>query len=224
MTEVPSHTPQCGRARGASLRQPLLVVISAPSGAGKTSLVRALLAGDDRVAVSVSHTTRPPRPTDVDGRDYHFVSPATFAAMRDAGEFLEHATVFGHAYGTSRQAVLDQVACGHDVILEIDWQGAAQVREAWPDAVTVFILPPSRQALLARIEGRGQDQPAVIARRMEEAAIELAQHADFDHLVVNDDFEQATQELATIVTGCRNDSPPPRAQHTELLARLLGER
>lgn len=204
-----------------SPRQPLLFVISAPSGAGKTSLVRALLAGDERLAVSVSHTTRPPRATDVDGSDYHFVSPAEFQAMRDAGEFLEHANVFGHAYGTSRKAVRDQVECGRDVILEIDWQGAAQVREAWPEAVTVFILPPSREALRARIEGRGQDQPAVIARRMEEATIELAQHADFDHLVVNDDFETATRELAAIVTACRNGKPPARVDHAALLSRLL---
>ena len=206
--------PACGR-------QPLLFVISAPSGAGKTSLVRALVAGDDRLAVSVSHTTRPPRPTDVDGRDYHFVSPPEFEAMRDAGEFLEHASVFGHAYGTSRQAVLEQVQCGRDVILEIDWQGAAQVREAWPGAVTVFILPPSRQALRARIEGRGQDRPEVIARRMEEATRELAQHADFDHLVVNDDFEAATQELAAIVDGCRNGAPRARKDHGALLGQLL---
>lgn len=202
-------------------REPLLVVISAPSGAGKTSLVRALLAEDDRLTVSVSHTTRPPRSTDVDGRDYHFVSSPAFQAMRDAGEFLEHASVFGHAYGTSRQAVLDQVRCGRDVILEIDWQGAAQVREAWPSAVTVFILPPSRQALRSRIERRGQDKPEVIARRMEEATRELAQHADFDHLVVNDDFDVATRELAAIVTGCRNGDAPPRIDHAALLAQLL---
>ena len=202
-------------------REPLLFVISAPSGAGKTSLVRALLAGDDRLAVSVSHTTRPPRPTDVDGRDYHFVSSPAFQAMRDAGEFLEHASVFGHAYGTSRQAVLEQVRRGRDVILEIDWQGAAQVRRAWPGAVTVFILPPSRQALRTRIEGRGQDKPEVIARRMEEATRELAQHADFDHLVVNDNFEVATRELAAIVQGCRTANPLPRADHRALLGQLL---
>lgn len=216
-----TSAPQSQREIPGSPRQPLLFVISAPSGAGKTSLVRALLAGDQRLAVSVSHTTRPPRATDVDGSDYHFVSPAEFQAMCDAGEFLEHASVFGHAYGTSRQAVLDRVRGGQDVILEIDWQGAAQVRAAWPDAVTVFILPPSREALRSRLEGRGQDQPAVIARRMEEATHELAQHADFDHLVVNDDFEAATQELATIVTGCRHGNPPPRANHTALLSRLL---
>ena len=157
----------------------------------------------------------------MDGRDYHFVSSRAFQAMRDAGEFLEHARVFGHAYGTSRRAVLDQVRCGRDVILEIDWQGAAQVRGAWPGAVTVFILPPSRQALRARIEGRGQDQPEVIARRMEEATRELAQHADFDHLVVNDDFEVATRELATIVQGCRTGSPPPRTDQLALLGQLL---
>ena len=202
-------------------RKPLLFVVSAPSGAGKTSLVRALLAGDDRLAVSVSHTTRPPRATDVDGRDYHFVSPIRFAAMRDAGDFLEHASVFGHAYGTSRQAVLDQVRCGRDVILEIDWQGAAQVREAWPGAVTVFILPPSREALRTRIEGRGQDRPEVIARRMEEATRELAQHGDFDHLVVNDDFEEAAQELVGIVEGYRGGNPPLRTDQRGLLGRLL---
>ena len=208
-------------AAPARQRQSMLFVISAPSGAGKTSLVRALEAGDARLAVSVSHTTRPPRPTDVDGRDYHFVSSPDFQAMRDAGEFLESASVFGHAYGTSRQAVLEQVRCGRDVILEIDWQGAAQVREAWPGAVTVFILPPSRQALRARIEGRGQDRPEVIARRMEEATRELAQHADFDHLVVNDDFELATRELAAIVEGCRHERPPSRQDHGALLGQLL---
>ena len=165
-----------------------LFVVSAPSGAGKTSLIEALAASDASLAVSISHTTRAKRAAERDGIHYHFVSRADFTAMRDAGEFLEWADVFGHAYGTSRQAVRRAIDGGRDVILEIDWQGAAQVRRSWPDAVTIFVLPPSRAALARRLNDRGQDDAEVIARRMRQAAADMSHHGDFDHAIVNDDF------------------------------------
>lgn len=210
-------------ACSAGRAEPTLFVISAPSGAGKTSLVKALLAADDRLAVCVSHTTRPRRAAETDGVDYHFVSAGAFASMRAAGAFLESALVFGHDYGTSREAVAREMARGLDVILEIDWQGAAQVRRAWRGPVTVFILPPSMQALAERLRVRGQDGADVIARRLDQAALEISRHGDFDHVVVNDDFDAAVRRLAAIVDGCRRGSPPPRADHGELLARLLAD-
>ena len=210
-------------APSAGRTSPRLFVISAPSGAGKTSLVKALLGADDRLAVCVSHTTRPRRAAETDAIDYHFVSAGAFAAMRDAGAFLEHARVFDHDYGTSREAVKLQLGRGLDVILEIDWQGAAQVRRAWPDPVTVFILPPSRETLAQRLRRRGQDGDDVIARRMAEVVLEISQHGDFDHVVVNDDFDAARRQLAAIVDGCRRGTPPPRADHGDLLARLLSD-
>lgn len=198
-----------------------LFVISAPSGAGKTSLISALAESDCSLTVSISHTTRPRRGAEQDGVHYHFVDPETFATMRARHEFLECADVFGHAYGTSRRTVLDAVAAGRDVILEIDWQGAAQVRERWQAAVTIFVLPPSRAALVARLRRRGQDLPDVIAARTAQAVAEMSHYAEFDHVVVNDDFAAALAALQEIVEATRAERRLARADHGALIAELL---
>ncbi len=180
-----------------------LYIISAPSGAGKSSLLRALLESGrvDGVEISVSHTTRAARPGEVDGVDYHFVDMPAFEAMVAADDFLEHARVFDNCYGTSRSAVETRLAGGVDVILEIDWQGARRVRELLPAAVSVFILPPTRAALEARLTGRGQDDAAVIARRMRDAVSEMSHYGEYDYLVINDDFQQAVNDLVAIFSG-----------------------
>ncbi|MFP4697042.1 guanylate kinase [Thiohalospira sp.] len=198
-----------------------LYVISAPSGAGKTSLVRALVEHTPDIAVSVSHTTRPPRAGETDGVDYHFVDVPTFEAMVAEGAFLEHAKVFDNYYGTSRNAALDGVDEGRDVILEIDWQGARQVRESIPQSVGIFILPPSRAVLAERLQGRGQDSAEVIQRRMEAAQAEMAHFDEFDYLVVNDDFDTALAELGSIVTARRLRGAAQRWRHAQLLDELL---
>lgn len=198
-----------------------LFIVSAPSGAGKTSLVKALLARHPEITVSVSHTTRAPRPGEEDGRHYHFIDAARFAAMVDGGEFLEHAEVFGNRYGTSRQSVEHSLASGSDVLLEIDWQGAAQVRELLPAARSVFILPPSRDVLLARLRGRGQDDEATIARRTAEAVAEMRHYAQADYLLINDDFETALAELASIVLAARLATARQREAHAGLIDSLL---
>jgi len=167
-----------------------LYIVSAPSGAGKTSLVRALLNEVQGARISVSYTTRPPRPGERDGIDYHFIDPAEFEAMVGDGQFLEYARVFDHCYGTARTSVEAILAGGEDVIVEIDWQGAAQVRRLIPDTVSVFILPPSRAVLEARIRGRKQDSEQVIERRMQDAVSEMSHYADYDFLMLNDDFER----------------------------------
>jgi len=180
-----------------------LYIISAPSGAGKSSLLRALLESG-RVAgveISVSHTTRAARPGEVDGVDYHFVDIPAFEAMVAADDFIEHARVFDNCYGTSRAAVETRLASGVDVILEIDWQGARRVRELLPAAVSIFILPPTRAALEARLTGRGQDDAAVIARRMRDAVSEMSHYGEYDYLVINDDFQQAVDDLVAIFSG-----------------------
>lgn len=176
-----------------------LYVISAPSGAGKTSLVKALLAAHPELVVSVSHTTRPPRPHEGDGRDYHFVSPGEFARLVTAGAFLEHARVFDNQYGTGREQVAAQLAAGRSVLLEIDWQGARQIRLGMPGCVSIFILPPSRGALEERLRTRRTDSDAVIARRLADAATDMSHCPEFDYAVVNDRFEQAVAELLTII-------------------------
>lgn len=181
----------------------LLLLVSAPSGAGKTSLVKAALEADSRLVVSVSHTTRPQRPGEVDGVNYHFVEPATFTEMIKADAFLEHADVFGNHYGTARATVEDLQAADRDVILEIDWQGAAQVRALIPDAISIFILPPSIAALEARLTGRAQDSLETINKRLAEARLEMSQASHFDFLVMNDDFDTALNELLTIVRAQR---------------------
>ena len=200
----------------------LLFLVAAPSGAGKTSLVKALAAADPRIEVSTSYTTRKRRPGEVDGRDYHFVDAATFTAMRDAGAFLEHARKFGHAYATARATVDAALGRGRDVVLEIDWQGAAQVRQGCAAAVSIFILPPSKAALRARLTARGQDRPDIIAARMRQATDEIAHYAEFDHLIVNDDFEQALKDLAQVVAAARHGSAAPSFDPSPLLRELLG--
>ena len=199
-----------------------LFLVAAPSGAGKTSLVKALAETDDRIEVSISYTTRPRRPGEADGRHYHFVDEATFATMRDAGAFLEHARKFGHGYATARAQVEDALRRGRDVVLEIDWQGAAQVRTAFADAIGIFILPPSKATLQARLMARGQDDAEIIADRMRQAREEIAHYAEFDHLIVNDDFDQALREFAQVVAAARHgrtaiSRPPP-----PVLKELLG--
>ncbi len=199
----------------------LLFVVAAPSGAGKTSLVSALLKAEPSLALSISHTTRGIRPRETDGVEYHFTDRSVFEKMIQAGEFLEHADVFGNLYGTASQSLQRQRDAGHDLILEIDWQGAAQVRSAFPDAVSVFILPPSRKELLSRLQNRGQDSPEVIARRTAQAKTELSKHADFDYLVINDKFDEACSQLLSIVhaSRCRRDIVKHR--NPELIADLL---
>jgi guanylate kinase len=176
-----------------------LFVITAPSGAGKTSLIGALLKEDPRLKLSVSYTTRPPRPGEQDGREYHFVDDATFLAMRGRGEFLESAEVHGYRYGTSRKAITDTLAKGQDLVLEIDWQGARQVRALYPECVGVFIHPPSIEELERRMRARAQDSDAVIRRRMQNARDELAHAGEFEYAIINKDFDTARQELAEIV-------------------------
>lgn len=181
-----------------------LYILSAPSGAGKSSLLRALLdAMEGSVAVSVSHTTRKPRAGEINGSDYHFVDVATFQAMVGEGVFLEHARVFDNYYGTSRPAVEQQLAAGQDVVLEIDWQGARLVRELMPESTGIFILPPSREALRERLQGRGQDDAAVIERRMRDAISEMSHYDEYDYLVINDVFERAHEDLVAILRSRR---------------------
>jgi guanylate kinase len=203
-------------------RAPRLYVISAPSGAGKTSLVKALLAARANLAVSVSHTTRRQRPNEVDGRDYHFVDIPRFEQMVAAGAFLEHARVFDNYYGTGREQLEAQLAAGRDVLLEIDWQGARQVRAALPACTTIFILPPSRAALEQRLKGRGTDSAEVIARRLADAVADMSHWREFDYVVVNDRFEQAVGELSAVLDGggedLRADRPGLRAFVAGLLA------
>ncbi len=225
---VPSRTPAEGSlpARGVPSRTPaegsgLLFAICAPSGAGKTSLVRALTQADSDLAVSVSHTTRRRRVAEVDGRDYHFIDSARFVAMAAAGEFLEHAEVFGHRYGTAAKEVAAKQAGGRDVILEIDWQGAAQVRRQAPGLIGVFVLPPSRHTLQERLAARGADSPESIAERLVEARSEMSRFADFDYLVVNDDFNAALDNLRAIVQAERLKTPVQAERQRALIAGLL---
>jgi guanylate kinase len=199
-----------------------LYVVSAPSGAGKTSLVRALLdSSGDELVLSVSHTTRAPRPGEVNGRDYHFVDVETFRRMIDDEAFLEHARVFDNYYGTARQGIEMQLGQGLDVILEIDWQGARQVRQALPESVGIFILPPSREALQERLRARGQDDEAVIARRMQDAVNEMSHYGEYDYLVINEVFRTAHDELATIIRSRRLRLAGQQQRHATLLAALL---
>lgn len=178
-----------------------LFIFSAASGTGKTSLARALIEREPNVVFSVSHTTRAPRPGEQHGVHYFFVSRAEFDRMVANGEFVEHATVFGNSYGTSKRAIEDQIQAGKTVILDIDWQGARAIKAWRPDAVGVFLLPPSRQALRERLENRKQDSEEVIERRMREATAEMSHYPEFDYLVVNDDFEQALADLQAILRG-----------------------
>jgi len=180
-----------------------LFIVSAPSGAGKTSLLKELVAADPQLDVSVSHTTRTRRPEEEGGKDYHFIDEAGFVRMIGEGAFLEHAQVFDNYYGTAEAAVQELLDAGQDVVLEIDWQGARQVRKCIPDAISIFILPPSPQALCDRLSARGQDSEEVISRRMRDAKNEMSHYAEYDYLVVNDDFSSALKELDAIVRGLR---------------------
>ena len=198
-----------------------LYIVAAPSGAGKTSLVKSLVETTPGIAVAISHTTRPPRPGERDGEHYHFIPLAVFEAMVAEGAFLEHAQVFGNRYGTSRAAVLSQLQAELDVILEIDWQGARQVRALMPDSSSIFILPPSREALRQRLAGRGQDSLEVIERRMAASLNELSHYAEFDYLVINDDFAAALETLRAIVIANRQRRATQLERQRELLRTLL---
>lgn len=198
-----------------------LFVVSAPSGAGKTSLVKALRERLPDLRISTSHTTRPARPNEQEGREYFFVDDAEFNRLVDAGAFLEHARVFDNQYGTSRGQLKEKLAAGHDVILEIDWQGARQVRDALPGCQTIFILPPSRAALRQRLNARGTDSPAVIERRLADAVADMSHWREFDFVVVNDDFGRAVDELAAIVAGHGQALSAGRPELTAVVANLL---
>lgn len=178
-----------------------LYILSAPSGAGKTSLTRALVQDVPKIAISVSHTTRGPRPGEVEGTHYHFVTPAVFQDMVASGAFVEHAEVFGNSYGTARATLQDLRHQGRHVLLDIDWQGARRIKSLLPEAVSIYILPPPLASLRTRLRDRGQDPPPVIERRMQEALAEISHAGEFDHVIVNDDFEDALADLRAIVAG-----------------------
>ena len=197
-----------------------LFVIAAPSGAGKTSLTRALLEREAGIRHSVSYTTRAPRPGERDGVDYHYVDTERFMALKASGEFLEHAHVHGNWYATSATWLKAQVAAGQDVLLEIDWQGAAQVRTLVPDSVHVFILPPSLESLDQRLVKRGQDDPSTITRRLAAAREEIRHCGEFDYVIINQDFASAVDDLAAIVRSARLRSPQQRSRYRSLIAQL----
>ncbi len=198
-----------------------LYIISAPSGAGKTSLVRQLVADLDSLTVSTSHTTRAMRPGEEHGRDYYFVPVADFQAMLERQAFLEHAQVFDNFYGTARQTVEENLSQGLDVILEIDWQGAQQIKKLLPDSLSIFILPPSTDILQQRLRSRGQDDEQIIARRMRDAVAEISHYDEFDYLVVNDVFEQALAELKSILIANRLTRQRQQHELEPLLKALL---
>jgi guanylate kinase len=198
-----------------------LFVIAAPSGAGKTSLVRALMQRRPTLRFSISYTTRAQRPNEHDGHDYFFVDKQQFERMAAAGDFLEHARVFDNYYGTSRSQVERILDASQDVLLEIDWQGAQQIRRTLPECRSIFVLPPSREALEQRLRGRKTDSDEVIARRLRDSLADLSHWSEFDYIVVNDDFDRATGELEAIVTGQGEHLRRDRAELRELLARLL---
>ncbi len=191
-----------------------LYIISAPSGAGKSTLVKSLLAEDRDIRLSVSHTTRAPRAGERNGEHYHFTDVTTFSAMKDQGDFLEYAHVHGNWYGTSRKFIEQQMAADQDVLLEIDWQGARQVMKLLPEAVSIFILPPSLTELERRLRGRGTDSEEVIARRMAAAGQELAQAPQYDFVIINDDFQTALQGLKSVISSARCRFAQQRARHT----------
>ncbi|MDV7211706.1 guanylate kinase [Azotobacter beijerinckii] len=198
-----------------------LYIISAPSGAGKTSLVKALIDALPQVRVSVSHTTRGMRPGEVEGVNYHFVERPTFLGMLERDEFLEHAEVFGNLYGTSQLWLEQTLAEGFDLILEIDWQGAQQVRRLLPQAQSIFILPPSQEALRQRLTNRGQDSDEIIERRMREAVSEMSHYLEYDYLVINDDFAHALEDLKSIFRARQLQQESQQRRHGNLLVELL---
>ena len=198
-----------------------LFTVSAPIGAGKTSLVEALVERCPQVCVSISHTTREMRPGEKDGVSYHFVTEAAFLEMLNRGAFLEHARVYNYLYGTSQEWVEEQLTAGRDVILEIDWQGAKQIKRQRPDAVSVFILPPSRGALLQRLTIRGRDNEQVIAQRMNQAVNEISHYPEADYIVVNDVFDTALDELQCVIQAQRLRADTQVLRHAHLLQELL---
>ncbi|MDS8548420.1 guanylate kinase, partial [Streptococcus pneumoniae] len=198
-----------------------LYIVSAPSGAGKTSLVNALIKEDRQIRVSVSHTTRAMRPGEQHGVNYHFVVHEEFKALIAQGDFLEHAEVFGNFYGTSRSALQQTLDEGYDLILEIDWQGAQQVRRVMPDALSVFILPPSQQALRQRLDGRGQDSEEIIDGRMKEAVSEMVHYDEYDYVIINDDFNAALEDLKAVFRANRLVLRKQRQRNSGLLKELL---
>lgn len=200
-----------------------LLVVSAPSGAGKTSLVKALLESEPDLRLSISHTTRKRRPTEAEGREYHFVSVPQFEQLVARGDFLEHARVFDNCYGTSRSFVEERLKAGNDVILEIDWQGAQQVRRAMPQCVTIFILPPSRRALAERLARRATDSREIIERRLADAATDMAHYREFDYVVVNDDFDRALADLRRILAGHGEGLTSSRSELQPLIEELLAK-
>jgi guanylate kinase len=217
MTPSPPHSSL--RSHGANSVGNLFLVV-APSGAGKSTLVNALLAQEQAISLSVSYTTRPPRPGDQDGREYHFVSVEEFKQRRARGEFLESAEVHGNFYATSRLWIEERVQTGGDVLLEIDWQGARQVKKVFPHAVCIFILPPSIEALAQRLRKRGQDTEAVISRRLLAAGSEIAHAPEADYVIINEDFDLALRQLAAIVTATRLRYGSQAARYHDLFAAL----
>lgn len=199
----------------------ILYILSAPSGAGKTSLVKALTDSTPQIRVSVSHTTRAMRPGEIDGINYHFTSREAFLEMLERSAFLEHAQVFDNLYGTSQQWVEQTLAEGHDLILEIDWQGAQQVRKLMPAAKSIFILPPTQQALRQRLTNRGQDNDETIERRMREAVSEMSHYAEYDYIVINDDFATALDDLKAIFRANQLSQSAQQQRYTPLLSELL---
>lgn len=195
-----------------------LFIVSAPSGAGKSSLVKALLARDPHIHLSISHTTRAPRPGEVNGREYHFVDRETFNTMQARGEFLESAEVYGNFYGTSQAGITAQRAAGSDILLEIDWQGAERIRTLIPEAIGIFILPPSLAALKSRLEGRGQDSAEIIAGRLAAARDDIAHANAFDYVLINDVFETALENLLAV---CRSQRQHQRSETQALVVALL---
>ncbi|CEN55090.1 guanylate kinase [Candidatus Methylopumilus turicensis] len=198
-----------------------LFIITAASGAGKTSLVRALLAADSQIKLSISYTTRQPRPGEVNGEHYHFVEEATFLSMLGEGDFLESAHVHGARYGTSQTRVDEALASGNDLILEIDWQGAAQVRKLYSEAISIFILPPSIPELESRLRGRGQDSEEVILKRLAAAREEMSHVGEFDYVTINDKFEKSLQDLVSIVRAQRLKCNAQLARHAALVKGLV---
>ncbi len=197
-----------------------LFIIAAPSGAGKTSLVRALLAHDTQVRLSVSYTTRAPRPGEQDGLDYHFVSLGEFTSMLNVGAFLESAEVYGNYYGTSEQWIRQTLATGADILLEIDWQGALQVRRLFADVIGLFIVPPSLEALRARLIGRGQDSAEVVERRFAAAREDISHVGEFDYVIINDDFDTALADMLAVLRACRLRALQQQARYADLFTSL----
>ena len=199
-------------------------MVAAPSGGGKTSLISALLKKDERVQLSVSYTTRPPRPGEVDSVHYHFVDEDSFQTLIDRKAFLEYASVFDYHYGTSREAVEQQLAAGFDVLLDIDWQGARQIRNSFPSSRSIFVIPPSLDVLRQRLIERGQDNDTVVQRRMRDAQAEISHWDEFDFLIINDKFDEALGKLHSIIRSGSLRQPYDQKQYGEILAELLGTR